>query len=104
MTSGQIATIPKLGGDTWNERHYTILELSKIWNLAPSTLREWFTDEPGVLKQGHSGIRSNKRPYMTLRIPESVARRVHAERSRGWAEGETEKKRAARSRTAQGNE
>ena len=72
--------------EAWKERHYSVGELAEMWGLDSSTIRAWFADEPGVLKHGHSGIRSKKRPYMTLRIPESVARRVHAARSKGWLE------------------
>jgi hypothetical protein len=41
-----------------------------------------FQDEPGVLKNGKSNRRDGKRDYVTLRIPESVARRVYAQRSK----------------------
>jgi transposase-like protein len=62
------------------ERHYTVAELARLWQLDQSTVRRVFQDEPGVLKLGR-GTRG-KRAYVTLRIPESVAERVHRERSR----------------------
>src|SRR4051794_15293303 len=86
-----VAVMPR--PEAWNERHYTVAELAELWNLDSSTVREWFTDEPGVLKHGRAGVNSRKRPYVTLRIPESVAKRVHGERSRGWAEREAARKR-----------
>jgi hypothetical protein len=41
-----------------------------------------FQDEPGVLKIGKENRRNGKRDYVTLRIPEAVARRVYEERTR----------------------
>lgn len=60
------------------EKHFTVPELAKLWRLGESTLRNWFRDEPGVLKFGHESVRRRKtKNYMSLRIPESVARRVY---------------------------
>ena len=73
--------------DAFSEPHYTVTELAKRWHLSPRTVRSWFEDEPGVLKHGHFGVRGKRRPYVTLRIAESVARRVYAERSKGWRMG-----------------
>lgn len=56
------------------EKHYTPAELAEIWGVDPETIRNVFRNEPGVLKLGNSG---GKRAYITLRIPESVAERVH---------------------------
>jgi len=64
------------------ERHFTPKQLGELWGLDESTVRRIFQDEPGVLKIGKSGRRDGKRDYMSLRIPESVAVRVHKERSR----------------------
>ena len=41
-----------------------------------------FQDEPGVLKIGKSNRRDGKRDYVTLRIPEDIARRVYVDRTR----------------------
>jgi hypothetical protein len=57
------------------ERHYSPEELSQIWNLSADTVRRLFEREPGVLVIERS--RSRARRYRTLRIPESVAQRVH---------------------------
>lgn len=64
------------------ERHWTPQELAEIWKLDTSTVRKIFADEPGVLKVGKSGRRDGRRDYVTLRIPDSVAAKVHRERTR----------------------
>jgi hypothetical protein len=64
------------------ERHFTPKQLADLWILHESTIRRLFLDEPGVLKYCNSFTRSGRREYVTLRIPESVARRVYARRSR----------------------
>ena len=63
------------------EKHYTARELGDAWGLNETTIRRLFQDEPGVLKIGQSGRRDGKRDYVTIRIPKSVAERVHLERS-----------------------
>jgi hypothetical protein len=60
-----------------DERHYSVAELAERWNLSADTIRKLFEDEPGVLVLGESFTRRGKRRYTTLRIPESVAARVH---------------------------
>jgi hypothetical protein len=62
------------------ERHFTIAELSEAWGLAQDTIRGWFADEVGVLRIQHR-LRKDKRGYTTLRVPESVARRVYRQRT-----------------------
>ena len=64
------------------EPHYRPKDLAKLWGLDESTVRRLFQDEPGVLKIGRTGRRDGKRDYVSIRIPESVALRVHQERSR----------------------
>jgi hypothetical protein len=59
------------------ERHYTVTEIAAIWNLSKDTVRRLFQNEPGVLVLGDTSPRRRKRLYKTLRIPESVAQRVH---------------------------
>lgn len=63
------------------ERHFTAAELGALWKLDESTIRRMFQDEPGILKIGKSNRRDGKRDYVTLRIPEAVARRVYEERA-----------------------
>ena len=63
------------------ERHLTSKELAALWSLDETTIRRMFYDEPGVLKIGKVNRRDGKRDYVSLRIPESVAMRVHRQRS-----------------------
>jgi len=58
-----------------DEKHFTPAELAEAWGVSAETIRITFREEPGVLrlKQPTKG----KRPYILLRIPESVAERVH---------------------------
>lgn len=58
------------------ERHYSVNELAVLWNLSKQTIRRLFQDEPDVVRIGDTDV-SRKRAYVTLRIPESVVRRVH---------------------------
>ena len=67
------------------EYHYSPGELAARWKVDVSTIRDWFRDEPGVLRAGHDDD-ARKRAYVTLRIPESVARRVYEKHSRNWAQ------------------
>ena len=59
-----------------DERHFTPQELAELWGVSIQTIREVFRHEEGVLKIGRDGSRT-RRAYKTLRIPESVAERVH---------------------------
>jgi hypothetical protein len=58
------------------ELHYSPAELAQKWGVSTETIRVIFRDEPGVLKIGKPGNKY-KRQYFTLRIPETVAERVH---------------------------
>jgi hypothetical protein len=62
-------------------RHYTVSEIASLWSLSDDAVRKLFESEPGVLVIGveRSG---RKRRYVTLRIPEDVAERVHRRLSR----------------------
>ena len=59
-----------------DERHYSPADLAKAWSVDVETIRNLFREEPGVLKIGEKDPK-HKRAYITLRIPESVAVRVH---------------------------
>jgi hypothetical protein len=60
------------------EQHYTIAQLAEAWHMSTRMLRKWFANEPGVIKFGVGKLTKNrKRAYVSLRIPESVARRVY---------------------------
>jgi hypothetical protein len=56
------------------ETHFTPEQLAERWNLSCDTIRRLFDREPGVLVIERP---NGKRRYRTLRIPESVAERVH---------------------------
>jgi hypothetical protein len=58
------------------QTHYTPAELGKAWGLSDDCIREIFKTEPGVLLVGNRGSKK-KRRNLTMRIPESVAIRVH---------------------------
>lgn len=64
------------------EPHFTLAELAAKWHLARSTIRDWFLDEPGVLLVTRTGRRNGKRTLTNMRIPQSVAERVHRKRVR----------------------
>jgi len=58
------------------ERHYSVLDIAETWGFSEDKVREMFENEPGVLIISDTKPR-RKRRYRTLRIPESVAHRVH---------------------------
>ncbi len=58
------------------ERHYSPNELAGLWGVSATTIRRWFDREPGVVRFGSEGL-LNKRRKILLRIPASVAQRVH---------------------------
>ena len=63
------------------ERHFSVRTLAELLSLSEDTIQRWFEDVPGVLKVGADG-RRKRGGSGSLRIPESVARRVYRERCR----------------------
>ena len=61
--------------ETTFERHYSVEELASIWGVSDDFIRRLFLHEPGVVI--FFKHRPGKRVYRVLRVPESVARRVH---------------------------
>ena len=61
--------------ETAFEHHYSVEELAECWNMSDDFVRRLFLDEPGVVVFYNQ--RPGRRVYRTLRIPESVAVRVH---------------------------
>ena len=59
------------------ERHYMPDELAELWGVSPQTIRNVFKEEPGVLRLPSSKAAKGKRSYISMKIPESVAERVH---------------------------
>jgi transcriptional regulator GlxA family with amidase domain len=62
--------------DLCSQKHYSVTELARLWNLSEKTIRRMFENEPGVLLSASQEKRL-KRAYITLRIPETVMLRVH---------------------------
>lgn len=58
------------------EKHYSVVEISKLWNVSVDLVRDTFADEKGVLKWQRPATKT-KRAYTLLRVPESVLVRVH---------------------------
>jgi len=58
------------------ERHYSPLEIAELWQFDVETIRRLFQDEPGVVVL-QAPAKIGRRPYKTIRIPQSVLERVH---------------------------
>jgi hypothetical protein len=58
------------------ERHFSVQEIAKMWDLGVDLIRRLFANEEGVVRIAHPET-LHKCGYCTLRIPESVAHRVH---------------------------
>jgi len=82
LTSPPPASTPAPGGGAAFELHFTLAELAARWHLSRSTIRDWFLQEPGVLLIERQGRRNGKRALTNMRIPQSVAERVHRKRVR----------------------
>ena len=61
----------------FSERHYSVAEVSVLWNLSGDVVRKLFQKEPGVMVIGEDGSTRSRRRYTSLRIPESIVERVH---------------------------
>lgn len=59
------------------QRHYSVGEIAQMWNISDDSVRRLFEREPGVIPLGNEKSSWRKRRYITLRIPEEVAERVH---------------------------
>jgi hypothetical protein len=57
------------------EKHYSVDELAAAWGMSDDFVRRLFAHEPGVVI--FFKYRPGKRTYRVLRIPQSVAERVH---------------------------
>jgi hypothetical protein len=71
------AAAPAVSPMGFAERHYTVAEISQMWQLSPDSVRRLFEREPGVLALGGDHSAGHKRRYATLRVPESVVGRVY---------------------------
>lgn len=61
--------------ETAFERHFSVEELAELWKMSDDFVRRLFLKEPGVVVFWRQ--RPGRRVYRTLRIPASVALRVH---------------------------
>jgi hypothetical protein len=61
------------------EKHFTVWELAELWGFSHMTIRRIFENEPGVLIIGSEETRYGRK-RTTMRIPESVAVRVHRQK------------------------
>ncbi|HTZ49953.1 MAG TPA: hypothetical protein VMH20_20375 [Verrucomicrobiae bacterium] len=71
--------MPEIELGAFREEHFTPKQLGELWGLSTDFIRRRFSKEPGVLI--FPNHEPGKRRYNTLRIPASVAARVHAELS-----------------------
>jgi hypothetical protein len=63
-------------GRASSERHYAPAEVAALWNLNVETIRRLFQNEPGVMVL-QAPVKRGRRPYKTIRIPQTVLERVH---------------------------
>lgn len=61
--------------NAFEDRHFTVRELSKMWHLSEEFVRQLVKDEPGVSEWVRQ--RPGRRRYRVLRIPQSVAERLY---------------------------
>ncbi len=64
----------------FEEQHYTVAEIAKMWKVSHDTVRRLFANEPGVLVIGSEASNRGTRRHRTLRIPKSVVERVYRKR------------------------
>ena len=78
--AGIVLTALGLGGaatiDLASEKHYSVIEIAKLWAVREKTVRKIFEGEPGVIHWG-TEEKLHKRGYRTLRVPETALHRVH---------------------------
>jgi hypothetical protein len=63
-----------------DEKHYAPDELAELWGVSAETIRNVFREEPGVLRFSQpkqAWLSRRRRKYVSMRIPKSVAERVH---------------------------
>jgi hypothetical protein len=72
----ELGQVQKLVEPPLLEPHYSPQTLSEAWGWSADTIRDLFLNEPGVLVLGNR-TSGRRRKYVTLRIPASVAERVH---------------------------
>jgi len=66
----------------YDEQHFKPDELAELWGVSGDLIRRLFRDMPGVLVIDRPE-KMHKRGYCSMRIPESVAKRVYERLSKG---------------------
>jgi hypothetical protein len=69
--------------EPFEERHFTVPELAKLWCLSREFVRQVVQHEPGVTEWVRQ--QPGRRRYRVLRVPQSVAERLY-NRALGKAE------------------
>jgi hypothetical protein len=59
----------------FEERHFTVRELSRMWRFSEEFVRQIVKDEPGVTEWVRQ--QPGRRRYRVLRVPQSVAERLY---------------------------
>lgn len=64
------------------EEHFTVKELAEAWKLSADTVLRMVRDEPGVLRineriSGRLLQKGHRPPRVSIRVPASVAKRIH---------------------------
>lgn len=77
--------VPPSGPGCGLERNYSPDEIATAWGLSRDTVRRLFLREPGVLILAGTPKQFGKRPYRTIRVPQSVVTRVHQRMTHGEA-------------------
>jgi hypothetical protein len=94
MNNPRVVAAPKIAPaapQNAMEPHYSLEEIAKAWGISVRIARRIFRDVPGVSDVCSRRVLTT-RPYTILRIPASVAARVHAQRDTGFVLGAKRRK------------
>ena len=75
------------------EKHFTLEQIAEAWGISVRSARLIFRDVPGVADVVNRKSLTS-RAYTILRIPASVAARVHEQRNTGFTLGTSKKQRS----------
>ena len=75
------------------EKHYTLKQIAEEWQISVRVARRIFRDQPGAVDVRNKTSLTS-RAYTILRIPASVAARVHEQRNAGFTLGTSKKQRS----------
>jgi hypothetical protein len=80
MQKKPVQSVGTAAAALYEEKHFSAPELAELWHLSPAMIRQLFENEPGIIKLGQPSRRQGrelKRRYFSIRIPSTVAERVH---------------------------